>query len=329
MSRFRTIALIILLFVGAAELAAQQKKSKPKNTLTVTPPVTTITSFDKDHTVIGWMEIIPFESKIYHSTRTLRVLVPANYFSPHNTHRSYPVLYMQDGQNLFDKVTSNSGEWQMDETVEHLVGGFRIPPMFVVGIDNGGEKRSSEYLPYPDSHNDKDGVTDEKDVHGKEYARFVVTEVMPFIEKRYRIARGTMNAGLGGSSYGGDIALYTALQYPGTFGHLLIESPPLWIGNEQLMKDVQKAKVLPQKIYLGIGNDEDPSDPKISEEAVKLVQELESELRKKGLGPARLKLVVDEGGMHNEEYWSKRLPDAMLFLYSSDGVPPAKAGSGK
>ena len=315
MSRFGIIVLVVLLLVGAAVLAAQQKKSKPKNTLTATPPVTTITSFDKDHTVIGWLEIIPFDSKIYHATRILRVLVPANYFSPHNVHRSYPVLYMQDGQNLFDKVTSNSGEWQMDETVEHLVGGFRIPPMFVVGIDNGGETRSSEYLPYPDPHNDKDNVADEKDVHGKEYARFVVTEVMPLIEKRYRIARGAMNAGLGGSSYGGDIALYTALQYPGTFGHLLIESPPLWIGNEQLVKDVQKAKVLPQKIYLGIGNNEDPSDPKISEEAVRLVQELESELRKKGLGPTRLKLVVDEGGKHNEEYWSKRLPDAMRFLY--------------
>src|ERR1700730_2543597 len=125
MSRFGIIALIILLF-GPAALAAQQKTSRPKNTFTVTPPVTTITSFDKDHTVIGWMEIIPFDSKIYHATRILRVLVPANYFSPHNARRSYPVLYMQDGQNLFDKVTSFSGEWQMDETVEHLVGGFKI-----------------------------------------------------------------------------------------------------------------------------------------------------------------------------------------------------------
>lgn len=315
MSRLGIAARIAAILIVAAALPAQQKKSKPKNTPTVTPGVVTVTSFDKDHTVIGWLEIVPFESKIYHGTRTLRVLVPANYFSPHNAHRSYPVLYMQDGQNLFDQVTSHSGEWRMDETVEHLVGGFRIPPMFVVGIDNGGDKRSSEYLPYPDPHNDKDNVADEKDVHGREYARFVVTEVMPFIEKRYRIVRGAMSTGLGGSSYGGDIALYTALQYPGTFGHLLIESPPLWIGNEQLVKDVQEAKALPQKIYLGIGTNEDASDAKISDEALQMVQELESVLRKKGLGPARLKVVVDEGGKHNEENWAKRLPDAMLFLY--------------
>ncbi len=311
MSRFGIVVLIVLILIGAAALAAQQKKSKPKSS----PNVTTITSFDKDHTVIGWLEIVPFESKIYHQTRTLRVLVPANYFSPHNTHRSYPVLYMQDGQNLFDEATSHSGEWHMDETVEHLVGSFKIPPMFVVGIDNGGDKRSSEYLPYPDAHNDKDGVSDEKGVHGKEYARFVITEVMPFMEKRYRVAAGAMNTGIGGSSYGAVSALYTALEYPGTFGHLLLESPPLWIGNDQLLKEVQKAKVLPHKIFVGIGTNEDAKDPEVSTEVVKLVQELETDLRKKGMGPARLKVVVEGGGEHTEAAWSKRLPEAMLFLY--------------
>jgi len=89
--------------------------------------------------------MVPLESKIYHSTRLLRVLVPANYFSPHNRTRSYPVLYMQDGQNLFDAATSRSGEWHLDETVEHLVGGLKIPPMFVVGIDNGGATRKASY----------------------------------------------------------------------------------------------------------------------------------------------------------------------------------------
>ncbi len=73
MSRFGIRALIVLFLAAAAALAAQQKSSRPKNTLTVTPPVTTITSFDKDHTVIGWMEIIPFDSKVYHATRILRV----------------------------------------------------------------------------------------------------------------------------------------------------------------------------------------------------------------------------------------------------------------
>ena len=306
------ISSLIMVVPLLAQDSAKPKPSKAKAPSTYIPNVTTITSFDKDHTVVGWLEIIPFESKIYHETRTLRVLVPANYFSPRNARRSYPVLYMQDGQNLFDANTSFAGEWHVDETVEHLVGGFKIPPMFVVGIDNGGEKRSAEYLPYPDPHNDKGNVSEQKDVHGKEYARFVITEVMPFIEKKYRVSRGAANTGLGGSSYGGDIALYTALEYPGTFGHLLVESPPLDIGDGQLLKDAAKAKQLPAKMYLAIGTGEDANG-----EAVKQVQELETILRKKGMNESRLKVVVEEGAEHNEGAWSRRLPDALVFLYGS------------
>jgi predicted alpha/beta superfamily hydrolase len=142
-----------------------------------------------------------------------------------------------------------------------------------------------------------------------------MTEVIPFIEKRYRISHGAMNTGIGGSSYGAVAALYTVLEYPGTFGHLLLESPPLWIGDNQVLKDVDKAKTLPQRIYLGIGTKEDPDDTKLNDQAIQLVQDLGAALRKKGLGPTRLKVVVDEGAAHNEAAWSKRLPDAMLFLY--------------
>jgi predicted alpha/beta superfamily hydrolase len=314
MSKHWILAFFIWCFLFAGALHAQEKTRTKAQT--VAPGATTITSFDKDHTVVGWVDIIPFESKIFHNTRMLRVLVPANYFSPHNAHRTYPVLYMQDGQNLFDDATSNSGEWHVDETVEHLVGSFRVPPMFVVGIDHAGAKRSSEYLPYPDPLNSKDNVTDEKDVHGKEYAKFLLMEVMPFVEKHYRVARGALNTGLGGSSYGGDIALYVALEHPGIFGHLLVESPPLWIGDGQLLKDAEKAKLLPQKMYVGIGTGEKPyGDSQRNAEAVKEVQELWAILRKKGMGPTRLKVVIDDGAQHNEAAWSRRLPEALLFLY--------------
>ncbi len=320
MSRLRIAVLLIFSLIASLQLGAQHNpKSTAKTKLPQpTPGITTITSFDKDHTVIGWLEILPFESKIFHNKRMLRVLVPANYFSPHNAHRSYPVLYLQDGQNLFDDVTSHHGEWHVDETVEHLVGGFKIPPMFVVGIDHAGDKRSSEYLPYPDPRNDHDNVADEKDVHGKDYVRFLLTEVMPFIENRYRIARGTMNTGLGGSSYGGDIALYTVLQHPGIFGHVLVESPPLAIGHDQLLRDAEAARLLPQKMVLGVGTNE-TDNKNANAEIVKSVQELGEILRKKGMGPARLKVVVEEDAVHNEAAWSRRFPDAMLFLYGKSG----------
>ena len=309
-------ALLASSLLCVASLAAQTAKSKPKYPPGYTPGVTTITSFDKDHTVIGWLEIVPLESKIFHNKRMLRVLVPANYFSPHNVHRSYPVLYMQDGQNLFDEPTSAHGEWHMDDAVEHMVGAFKIPPMFVVGIDNAGDQRSAEYLPYPDPLNSKDGVADEAGVHGKEYMAFLTTEVLPFIEKRYRISRGAVNTGIGGSSYGADSALYIALRHPTLFGHVLVESPPLWVGKNQLLKDAEKAPQLPQKMYIGVGTAENPyDDPQRSAQLVKQVRELESILVKKGMGATRLRVAIEEGGQHNEAAWSRRLPDALLFLY--------------
>ena len=314
MPRFWILAFVVafLLIAGAAAGPAKNRSLKRKSTI---PGTTTITSFDKDHTVVGWLEVIPFESKIFHNTRMLRVLVPANYFSPRNAHRSYPVLYMQDGQNLFDEATSNSGEWHVDETVEHLVGSFKIPPMFVVGIDYAGAERSFEYLPYPNPHSQQPRARDANEVHGKDYVKFLLTEVMPFIEKKYRVSRGAANTGIGGSSYGGDISLYTVLEHPGIFGHVLIESPVLWIGDDQLIKDCEKAKQLPPKMYLGIGTAE-TTDQQPSDEIVKSVEELETVLRKKGMGPSRLKVVVDEAGaQHNESAWSRRLPEALLFLY--------------
>src|SRR5579863_9098279 len=303
------------LIATSALLAALSLQAQIKPSAKAPPGTQVITSFDRDHAVIGWLEIFPFESKIFHNTRMIRVLLPANYLSPHNAARAYPVLYMQDGQELFDKATGPNGEWDMDDTVEHLVGSFKIPPMLVVGIDSAGDQRSAEYLPYPDPRNDKDKVADEKSVRGKEYARFLLTEVMPFIEKHYRVSRGSLNTGLGGSSYGADIALYTALEHPTVFGHVLLESPPLWIGNDQLLKDAEKARLLPRKMYIGIGTNEAPyGDAKQSVAAVEQVQELEKILRRKGMGAVRLKVEVTEGGQHNVQAWAQRLPDAMLFL---------------
>ena len=137
---------------------------------------------------------------------------------------------------------------------------------------------------------------------------------MPFIEKKYRVSRGAANTGIGGSSYGGVISLYTVLQHPGIFGHVLVESPVLGVGNGQLLKDAENAKQLPQKMFLAMGTSE-TRDPEYNAQLVKNAEELQTILRKKGMGPDRLKVVVEEGAVHNEGAWSRRLPDALLFLY--------------
>ena len=333
MPTFRAACLVsvacLLLSIGAIaqEKPAPQPSDSPAQSQAQNPPTTsTIDQLipPKEHTVLGELEIITINSKVFKNIRNLRVWLPANYFAPVNRNKHYPVLYMQDGQNLFDEATAFNHEWRFDETVEFLTGSMRIGPMIVVGIDNNGSRRANEYLPYPDADNKELGKFETQDVHGKQYGDFVINEVMPLIQKKYRVSLGPQNTGLGGSSYGGAVTLYTVLAHPGVFGKALIESPSLLIGNGQLLKDAEKSTQFPQRMYLAIGTAEE-ADEKAAAKDVEPVTELEKILRDKGLGPTRLKVVVEEGAHHDEIAWSKRLQSALLFLYGSDiHLIPAK-----
>src|SRR5271166_6494333 len=301
---------------------AQAAQQQDDTGLPATPAIVPLIP-PKEPSVLGTLEIITINSKVFRNIRNLRVWLPGNYFAPVNRNKHYPVLYMQDGQNLFDEATAFNHEWKVDETIEFLTGSMRIGPMIVVGIDNAG-RRANEYLPYPDPENKELGKPETQDVHGKQYGDFVIQEVMPLIQKKYRVALGPQNTGLGGSSYGGAVTLYTVLAHPGVFGKALIESPSLLIGNEQLLKDAEKATQFPQRMYVAIGTAEEP-DEKAAAKDVEALTDLEKALRAKGLGPARLKVVVEEGAKHDEIAWSKRLQGALLFLYGSDiHLIPAK-----
>jgi predicted alpha/beta superfamily hydrolase len=336
--RFLAVSLLLLSFSAAQEnpsagsaqpkpTAGDSKQEQPKATTAPTeksqeepklyqpqgPDPTEIIAHE--HSVTDMLEVVPINSQVFHNTRMLRVFLPGNYFSPHNRLRRYPVLFLQDGQNVFDKATSFSGkEWEADETVDHLVSEFKIPPMFIVGIDNAGNQRTSEYLTYPDAHNPEFQSSNPPDLEGTKYADFLIKEVMPFLQKRYRVATGPANTALGGSSYGADVSLTTALHHPGVFGKLLLESPSLWVGDGKLLAEVEKTKLLPQKIYLGVGTKE-MRNTTYDSQIVKYVTDLERILKAKGMGPNRLKVVIEEGGQHNETAWARRLPDALLFFY--------------
>ena len=325
-------ALLLLLLTSS--LRAQTAQDKPA--VPATPPAASAQEPaapaaperaplipDKEPSVLGELEIITINSKAYKNIRNLRVWLPANYFAPVNRSKHYPVLYMQDGQNLFDEATAQFHEWKFDESVQFLTGSMRIGPMIVVGIDST-PRRANEYLPYPDANNKELGKFETQDVHGKQYGDFVINEVMPLIEKKYRVLLGPRSTGLGGAMYGADAALYAVLAHPGVFGKALLESPSLLIGNEQLLKDAEKATQFPERMYLAIGTAEE-ADEKASAKDVEEVTDLEKILRAKGLGPARLKVVVEEGAKHDEIAWSKRLQNALLFLYGSDiHLIPAK-----
>ena len=322
--------LVFLVLSSCAAVAAQTSNSAAANQVAQVPPAQAPTLPDtkplidpKEPSVLGELEIIPINSKVYRNIRNLRVWLPANYFAPVNRNKHYPVLYMQDGQNLFDEATAQYHEWKFDESVQFLTGSMRIHPMIVVGIDSA-PRRANEYLPYPDADNKELGKYETQDVHGKQYGDFLSGEVMPLVEKKYRVLTGTHNTGLGGAMYGADAALYTVLAHPGVFGKLLLESPVLLIGNEQLLKDAEKATQFPEKMYIGVGTAEE-ADEKASAKSVEAVQELEKTLRAKGLGPTRLQVVMEEGAKANEIAWSKRLQNALLFLYGGDiHLIPAK-----
>jgi predicted alpha/beta superfamily hydrolase len=246
-------------------------------------------------------------------TRRITVWLPPGYRRRLRTHR-YSVLYLNDGQNLFDPARAFAGAtWQVAETAADLVRRRRIPPIIIVGIDHGAARRSREYLPVEDARN----PTARRPL-GREYAEFVTREVLPFVARTYPVLRSTAATGFGGSSYGAVAALYTTLIKPGTFGRLLIESPSLYVGKEYLVRLARKAERWPARVYLGVGTAE-TGKQEINEETVANVLKLGRILRKAGLGERRLHVKIAEGANHSEGAWASRLPAALEFLYSGAG----------
>lgn len=242
-------------------------------------------------------------------TRRITVWLPPGYRRRLRTHR-YSVLYLNDGQNLFDPARSFAGAtWQVGETAADLVRRRRIPPILIVGIDHGSERRGREYLPVEDTQNPTG-----KRALGREYAEFVTREVIPFIARTYPVLRTASATGFGGSSYGGVAALYTALIKPGIFGRLLIESPSLYVGGGHLLRLARRAERWPSRVYLGVGTAE-TSRQDVNEQTVGNVVKLARILRKAGLGERRMRLRVAEGATHSEGAWAARLPEALEFLY--------------
>jgi predicted alpha/beta superfamily hydrolase len=259
----------------------------------------------------GDLRLHEFSSRIFHNTRFLRVWLPPGYDDPDNAGRHYPVFYLNDGQNLFESATSFNGvEWQVDETADGLIREGVVPPMIFVGIDNTGRSRMREYMPHRSLH------PMIMRVHGTRYPAFLFKEVIPFIARNYRIATGPENTGLGGSSLGALIALYTAAVRPGVIGRLLLESPSLWASNRQLIRQSRGVRRWPDRIFLATGTAEAGREDK-DQSVVDDVRELAGILRRAGLDDARLRLAIDEGATHHESAWARRFPEALAFLFGS------------
>ena len=256
----------------------------------------------------GDLRLHEFRSRIFRNTRFLRVWLPPGYDDVGNAGRHYPVLYLNDGQNLFESSTAFAGvEWQVDETADRLIREGAVPPMIVVGMDNTGKDRIREYLPRRSMHPMM------LRAQGRHYPDFLMKEVMPFVERFYRVATGPENTGLGGSSLGALIALYTAMARPGVIGRLLLESPSLWAGR-QAVKESRSVGIWPERIFLAVGTAEAGSVER-SRSVVDDVRELAAVIRRAVLSESRLRLVIKDGAGHNEAAWAERFPEALRFLF--------------
>lgn len=266
------------------------------------------------------VEVLELKSAVFSNTRAIRVLLPPGYRDSGNTTRSYPVLYLNDGIMAFRPTAIN-----VEEAVHGLIKSGAIPPLIVVGIDNGastkesknpGVDRTNEFLPYPDvgfgPHNLY--AANPPEPQGASYPGFVVNEVMPLVESRFRIAKGPQNTAIGGFSYGGVAALHTALSRPEVFGRLLLESTPLWIGPDlRLLKDVGAARRWPLAVSIGNGSAESPNG-EINAEGRRGVEVLRTAIMAASSG-TRLRVFTGEGDMHEPPAWRRRLPDAIKFLF--------------
>ncbi|MBX3050553.1 MAG: alpha/beta hydrolase [Caldilineaceae bacterium] len=262
----------------------------------------------RDHTVSGDVRVLnELYSPQLHNRREILVYLPPSYTA---SDRTYPVVYMHDGQNLFDTSTSFAGEWGVDETMEELSGeGIEA---IVVGIPNLGTERTKEYSPFVDRRHGGG--------RGDLYVDFIADTLKPTIDSTFRTRPEQAHTGIFGSSMGGLISLYAFFQRPETFGFVGAMSPSFWFAGGAILPYIRSARPNAGRIYLDVGEKEAPSTrrwweiPLLTSLRKGHCEQVASILARKGASEESLRFVVDPDGEHNEAAWRRRLPDALRFL---------------
>lgn len=249
-----------------------------------------------------------FESKHLGNKRTLIVYLPPDYKK--DAERRYPVLYMHDGQNIFDAKTSFLGiEWQADDHAERLIKAGRIEPIIIVGMYNNAD-RTIEYTPQRDESRRTGGK-------GDLYARFVVEEVKPFIDKTYRTRPDRANTGVAGSSLGGLISLHICRKYPDVFSRCGAISPALMWADHEIIKSAKKdaSWMKGLKIWLDMGTNEGKQIDSFNR-AIEDTRAFVDVMDAAGMIPGRDYYYAEVyNGEHNEAFWAQRFDKILLYLY--------------
>jgi predicted alpha/beta superfamily hydrolase len=251
---------------------------------------------DQQHTVTGSVLVLPgFHSPELGNERDILAYLPPSY---HLGDRSYPVIYMHDGQNLFDEVTSFSGEWNVDHTMDAASrSGLEA---IVIGIPNAGPERMAEYSPYVDpKHGGGEGDT---------YLDFIVNTLKPRVDTDLRTRPDRESTGIFGSSLGALLSLYGFFHRPDVFSFAGAMSPAFWFADGAIFRSVKEAEFNPGRIYLDVGTQEGAL-------TVRNARRMRTLLHSRGYDAGhQLTYVEERGAGHTEAAWRRRLGRSMEFL---------------
>jgi predicted alpha/beta superfamily hydrolase len=243
-----------------------------------------------------------FPSQILKNERDLVIYLPPGYEDQPG--RRFPVLYLHDGQNLFDGSTAfvPGMDWHVGETADHMISIGAVEPLIIVGIYNLGKHRIHEYTP---SRVPKLGGG-----RANRYAKFLIEELKPFIDHEYRTLGDFRNTGLGGSSLGGLVSLYVGLKFSHVYGRLAALSPSVWWNQRAMHRFAASARVEPRPhIWLDIGSRE-------GSQILRDVENFRDVLLKKGWQTDHdLHYERVEGAEHNEAAWAQRVGPVLQFLF--------------
>lgn len=231
-------------------------------------------------------------------TRKVWALLPFDYYK---TKKKYPVLYLQDAQNLFNEGTA-FGNWEIDKKLS-ILAEYGRGDIIVIAVEHGGDDRIREYV----FKNPK--LSEEAE--GKKYIRFITDTLKPYIDQNYRTLKDRENTGIGGSSLGALISIYGGLLYPEVYSKLLLFSPSLWVEPNNNYPLVSFQHQFRTRVYLYGGKKEGP-------EMVTRVRAFEKSMElweRQKLFDFKVRTVINEDGEHQEFFWSQEFPQAIEWLY--------------
>jgi predicted alpha/beta superfamily hydrolase len=237
-----------------------------------------------------------FEIPQLNKTRRVWALLPHDY---DQTTERYPVLYLQDAQNLFNEK-AQYGNWEIDKKLA-VMSEYKIGKIIVIAIEHADQDRIKEY---------NVGNTVLGAGQGKKYIRFITDTLKPFVDKEFRTKTEREHTGIGGSSMGGLVSIFSGLMYPEVYGKLMVFSPSLWVVPKMNFNQIDFSEPGETKIYLYAGGDE-------SATMIDHVKRFKKNLLKNELATNKMKiqLSINMLGKHNETYWSDEFPKAIEWLF--------------